>query len=83
MAYRIKGRKIAMINPFDYNHPDNRMKKIRLYMNNGKVEKGIFIEADPKVDNGEGDGFILDVDGDTTVGRLILGKDVERVEFED
>ncbi|EKB58925.1 hypothetical protein [Falseniella ignava] len=72
-----------MVDPFKYNKWENRLKTIKIFLKDGTIDKGIFIEADPECDNGEGDGFILDVDGDTTVGRLILGKDVERVEFED
>lgn len=54
-----------------------------MFFKDGSVDRGIFLGVDPEYDNGEGDGFVLDVDGDTTVGRLILAKDVERVEFED
>ncbi|WP_248623922.1 hypothetical protein [Eremococcus coleocola] len=50
-------------------------------MRDGSIETGVFLGFDPIEDNDEGDGFILDVDGDTTVGRLITEDRVERVEF--
>lgn len=72
-----------MIDPFEYDDWELTGKTIVLHMSDGTVDKGVFLGADPKYDNEEGDGFILDVDGDTSVGRLVLGRDVERVEFED
>ncbi len=71
------------MNPFDYEAWNNLKRNIVLHLKNGDIDKGVFLGADHGFDNGEGDSFILDVDGDTTVGRLILAKDVERVEFED
>lgn len=70
----VKARKYNLI---EYHH-----RKIKLHLKNGEVDYGIFLGFDPFEDNDEGDGFILDVNGDTTVGRLVLEKDVERVEFE-
>ena len=52
-------------------------------MKNGNVDKDILLGIDYYDDNDEGDGFILAVNGDKTIGRLVLEKDVERVEFED
>lgn len=52
-------------------------------MKDGTVDNGIYLGYDPEYDNDEGDGFILDVDGKVTVGRLVLEKDVEKVEFLD
>lgn len=80
---RKKKRSDNMVDSLSYDKWENYGKTIVLYMNDGTVDRGIFLGVDPEYVNEEGDGFILDVDGDTTVGRLILGKDVERVEFED
>ncbi|EFR30861.1 hypothetical protein [Eremococcus coleocola] len=70
-----------MVKAIHYDSLDNRHRKIKLYLKDGTVDKGIFLGFDPIEDNDEGDGFILDVDGDTTVGRLITEDRVERVEF--
>lgn len=72
-----------MVKSHNYNTWKNREKIIVLYMANGSIEKGVFLGVDSEEDNDIGDGFFLDVEGDTTVGRFILEKDVERVEFED
>jgi len=52
-------------------------------LKNGKVDKDILLGIDYYDDNDEGDGFILAVNRDKTIGRLVLEKDVERVEFEE
>ncbi|WP_244896573.1 hypothetical protein [Falseniella ignava] len=52
-------------------------------MKNGNVDRGKFLSYDSIFDNDIGDGFVLDVNGDDSIGRLVLEKDVERVEFED
>ncbi|MDK7187070.1 hypothetical protein HMPREF2758_05295 [Facklamia sp. HMSC062C11] len=72
-----------MVKADDYNILSYFGKNISLTMKNGKVEKDIFLGIDYYDDNDEGDGFILAVNGDRTIGRLVLEKDVERVEFED
>ncbi|EFR30850.1 hypothetical protein [Eremococcus coleocola] len=70
-----------MVKAANFDTWDNREKIIKLYMRDGSIETGVFLGFDPIEDNDEGDGFILDVDGDTTVGRLITEDRVERVEF--
>lgn len=72
-----------MVKANDYADFDYHLKKIKLYLKDGTVDSGIYLGFDPVEDNDEGDGFILDVDGDTYVGRLVLEKDVEKVEFID
>lgn len=74
---------VIMVKAHDYFYFENLGKVISLTMKNGKVEKDIFLGIDYYDDNDEGDGFILAVNGDRTIGRLVLEKDVERVEFED
>lgn len=70
-----------MVKASDYNKPGYNGRKIILHLKNGKKDKGTLLSVDYEYDNDEGDGFILDVDGDTTVGRLITEDRVERVEF--
>ena len=72
---------ISMIKADDYNYLQNFGKKIILKLNNDKTTEDVFLGVDYFDDNDVGDGFILAVDGDTSVGRLVLEKDVERVEF--
>lgn len=70
-----------MVKAREYNLIEYHHRKIKLFLKNGEVDSGIFLGFDPEYTNDEGDGFILDVDGDTTIGRLVLEKDVERVEW--
>lgn len=72
-----------MVDIVNYDNWENYGKTIVLFINGNTIDRGIFLGVDREYDNEEGDGFILDVDGDTTVGRLVLAKDVDRVEFED
>ena len=72
-----------MVKADDYNVLSYFGKNIALTLKNGKVDKDILLGIDYYDDNDEGDGFILAVDGDKTIGRLVLEKDVERVEFEE
>lgn len=72
-----------MVKAYDYYKWENLGKKIILHMKNGDIEKGVFLDYDDAEDNDIGDGFILDVDGDTSIGRLVLEKDVERVDIGD
>lgn len=44
--------------------------------------KGYILGIDYYDDNDKGDGFILAVNGDRTICRLVLEKDVEKVEIE-
>ena len=83
MIFQITEERIEMEKPHDYFYFENLGKIISLKIKNGKVEKDIFLGIDYYDDNDEGDGFILAVDGDKTIGRLVLEKDVERVEFEE
>lgn len=83
MVFRITEERITVVKADDYNILSYFGKNISLTMKNGKVEKDIFLGIDYYDDNDEGDGFILAVNGDRTIGRLVLEKDVERVEFED
>lgn len=71
-----------MVKAKEFNLPEYLSRRVKLYMKDGTVDVGIFLSYDSIRDNDEGDGFVLDIDGDTTVGRLVLEKDVERVEFE-
>lgn len=71
----------VMVKAANFDTWENREKIIKLYMRDGSIETGVFLGFDPIEDNDEGDGFILDVDGDTTVGRLITEDRLERVEF--
>lgn len=83
MVFQITEERITVVKADDYNILSYFGKNISLTMKNGKVEKDIFLGIDYYDDNDEGDGFILAVNGDRTIGRLVLEKDVERVEFED
>ena len=83
MVFQITEERIKMVKADDYNVLSYFGKNIALTLKNGKVEKDIFLGIDYYDDNDEGDGFILAVDGDKTIGRLVLEKDVERVEFEE
>ncbi|HFI0682440.1 TPA: hypothetical protein ACGO1T_000868 [Streptococcus suis] len=70
-----------MVKADEYNYIKYHHKKIRLTMKDGTIDTGIYLGFDSEYDNDEGDGFILDVDGDVYSGRLVLEKDVEKVEF--
>lgn len=83
MVFQITEERIKMVKADDYNVLSYFGKNIALTLKNGKVDKDILLGIDYYDDNDEGDGFILAVDGDKTIGRLVLEKDVERVEFED
>lgn len=83
MVFQITEERITVVKADDYNILSYFGKNISLTLKNGKVDKDIFLGIDYYDDNDEGDGFILAVNGDRTIGRLVLEKDVERVEFED
>ena len=83
MVFQITDERIKMVKADDYNVLSYFGKNIALTLKNGKVDKDIFLGIDYYDDNDEGDGFILAVDGDRTIGRLVLEKDVEKVEIED
>ena len=71
-----------MVRAYDYFTKKCLGKKIILSMKDGTTETGKFLDFDDIEDNDIGDGFVLDVNGDDSIGRLVLEKDVERVEFE-
>ena len=83
MIFQITEERIKMVKADDYNVLSYFGKNIALTLKSGKVDKDILLGIDYYDDNDEGDGFILAVDGDKSIGRLVLEKDVERVEFED
>lgn len=72
-----------MVRAYDYFSKKYLGKKIILRMKDGTTETGRFLDFDDIEDNDIGDGFVLDVNGDDSIGRLVLEKNVERVEFED
>ena len=72
-----------MVEARSYNLPKYIGRSIILHMKNGNVDRGKFLSYDSIFDNDIGDGFVLDVNGDDSIGRLVLEKNVERVEFED
>jgi hypothetical protein len=54
--------------------------QIRIYLKDGNIDEGILLAFDDVEDNDIDDALVLDVDGDTTIGRAVYQKDIERVE---
>ena len=70
-----------MINVFEYEKW--QFKRIKVELKDGTFTKGKLLSIDNEEDNDVDDAFVLDVNGDETIGRAVYRKDIKSVKLLD